>query len=269
MYFMVDEGDMSLQVTNRRTLASSFFVIMSDDKIYDFHIIYLRGYNTAELRRRSVTALFSQDFDSVRPVHYYISTPLSIMGWNEGPIKLELSPKRTNTLFQLQSRLKSRDPHPEGLGHWVQGRESYFINCYRRHLARDGYIAIRRQASASNEVEFTLMCVPSRRYSVEYYMIFRLLPGATETATAMEDNSVFQSYSDDEQHSGMEEEAKRQEVQHKHQEVQDKQQEVQDEQQEVQDEKQEVQEEQQEVQDEKQEKFEWPDTLKKHTAGSN
>ena len=262
MYFKVDEGDMSLQVTNRRVLASSFFVIMSDDKIYDFHIIYIRGYNTAELRRRSVTALFSQDFDSVRPLHYYVSTPLSIMGWNEGPIKLELAPKRTNTLFQLQSRLKSRDPHPEGLGHWVQGRESYFINCYRRHLARDGYIAIRRQVLESSGVEFTSMCVPSRRYSKDYYMIFRLLPGATETATATEDNSVFQSYSDDEQHSGMEEETERQEVQGEQQEVQDEQQEVQGEQQEVQDE-------QQEVQDVKQERFDWPDTLKKHTPGSN
>lgn len=193
VYFTVDESDMTLQITDRRILASSFFVIMSDDKIYDFHIIYLRGYNTADLRRKSVTALFSKDFDSVRPLHYYLSTPLSVMGWNAGPLKFELNPKRSDTMFHLQSRLKSRNPPPEGLGPWVQGRESYFINCYRRFIARDGYIAVKRSVLENNEVEFVPMCVPSRSYSGNYYMIFRLLPVPSGTIDELDDSALFHS----------------------------------------------------------------------------
>ena len=182
VYLAVDDSDMSVRATTKRFLASAFFVIMSDERIYDFHIIYLRACNTAAQRRRSVTVLFSDTLDAVRPLHYYLTTPLSVLGWNTHPLQMTLNPKRTDTLFHLHSRLKSRDPPPEGLGPWVEGREAFFINCYGRRFARDGYLAIKKEVPASghmDEATYTPLCVPSRKYSEDYYMIFRLVPTTT------------------------------------------------------------------------------------------
>ena len=179
VYLAVDDADMSVRATPNRLMASAFFVIMSDERVYDFHIIYLRACNTAAQRRRSVTVLFSDTLDAVRPLHYYLTTPLSILGWNTHPLQMTLNPKRTDTLFHLHSRLKSRDPPPEGLGPWVEGREAFFINCYGRRFARDGYLAIRKERTVSEDEEgtgYTPLCVPSRKYSEDYYMIFRLVP---------------------------------------------------------------------------------------------
>lgn len=179
VYLAVDDADMSVRATPNRVLASAFFVIMSDERVYDFHLIYLRACNTAAQRRRSVTVLFSDSLDAVRPLHYYLTTPLSILGWNTHPLQMTLNPKRTDTLFHLHSRLKSRDPPPEGLGPWVEGREAFFINCYGRRFARDGYLAIKKEGPAMEQGEessYTPLCVPSRKYSDDYYMIFRLVP---------------------------------------------------------------------------------------------
>ena len=167
---------MTLQVTKNKKLASVFFIILSEERCFDFHIIYLRDTGSMAARRKSRHILFADTVDSLRPLPYYLATPLSFFGWNSAPLTLELNPERTNTLFHLHNRLKSRNPPPEGVESWVQGREAFAINCYGRKWAFDGYLAVERMELSNQEVDYQPLCVPSLKYSSNYYMVFKVFP---------------------------------------------------------------------------------------------
>ena len=171
VYFRVIEADMTLTATIHERQASEFYVIQSKDKIYDFHILYLR--NGTAPRKRTIL-MFTKEKDTSVPIPHYLTTPLTMFGRNNGPLCMELNPKQTDTLFHLHSRLQFRNNPPESIGPWVQGREAYFLNCYGRKYAKDGYLAIRCIYDEDNHITYRPVCVPSRKFSKDHLMIFRL-----------------------------------------------------------------------------------------------
>ena len=152
--------------------ASEFYVIQSNDKIYDFHIIYLRH---GTKRSKRTILMFSKDKDTSIPIPHYLCTPLTMLGRNDGPLTLELNPKNSDTLFHLHSRLMFHNCPSESIGPWVQGREAYFLNCYGRKYAKDGYLAVRCIQEEDRCISYRPVCVPSRKYSKDHLMIFRLM----------------------------------------------------------------------------------------------
>ena len=185
VYFRVIEADMTLTATVQERKASEFYVIQSNDKIYDFHIIYLRHGNK---RSKRTILMFSKDKDTSIPIPHYLSTPLTMLGRNDGPLTLELNPKNSDTLFHLHSRLMFRNCPSESIGPWVQGREAYFLNCYGRKYAKDGYLAIRCAQEEDRCISYRPVCVPSRKYSKDHLMIFRL---TTPPSSLLEQNSGY------------------------------------------------------------------------------
>lgn len=177
MYLRVFESDMTLQATTNHRLASVFYVIMSNDKVYDFHIIYLQSGNSREGRKQTTMQLFSslKDRPIATPIPHFLATPLTVLGHSSAPISLELYPRHSDTLFHLHSRLRTHNPVAEPIGSWVQGREAYFINCYGRKFAKDGYLAVKRVSNQDRSVSYQPVCVPQRKQKRDYFMIFRLI----------------------------------------------------------------------------------------------
>ena len=171
---------MSLQATPNKKKASKFFVLMTDENknVHDFHIAYMgKSEVNKGLHRRLTLASFGYSKyggTQQEPPHYYLSTPLSVIGSNPGPLYFEMNPKKTNTMFILHSRLRTAAAPAELLGPWVQGREGYFINCHHRKFACDGYLAVQKVIEGG-VVQYRPVCMPSRKPSVDCFKIFSLV----------------------------------------------------------------------------------------------
>ena len=65
---------------------------------------------------------------------------------------------------------------PSSIQTWVQGQDMFFINCARRWMKRDGYIAVKQ-----NDEEEWITCCVARRSShddTNTFLLFRLLPAS-------------------------------------------------------------------------------------------
>ena len=171
---------MSLQATRSKSAASHFYIINSDKGNYvqDFHIVYAGAPKKADKILKRTPTLISFGSESNSPdkqnLPYYLSTPLSFSGNNRGPLYFNLHPEKDNTLFVLQSRLRTREAPPEAIDPWICGRDGYFINCHKRRFAKDGFLSIRRIESG-NRVEYHPVCVPSTGATPSHCMVFRLV----------------------------------------------------------------------------------------------
>ena len=182
VYLSVNEKGMSLQATANKKEASEFFILMTDEgrNVHEFHIVYVGKSETKGLNRQPTLASFGRSQSGTaerQPPHHYLSTPLSVIGSNNGPLHFELNPKKHHTMFVLHSRLRTRGAPAEALTPWVQGREEYFINCYSRKFARDGYLAVQRVQG--DVVQYRPVCVPSRRSNDDYFKVFSLVVSPT------------------------------------------------------------------------------------------
>ena len=185
------EEDMSLRATNDKREASEFFIYMTDEgrNVKEFHIVYKGKPGTYEAYQPPTLTFGGSKRGATErsPPHHYLSTPLSAFGSNNGPLNFELNPKKSHTTFVLHNRLRTWRASAEEITPWVQGHEEYFINCYSRKFAHDGYLAVRRVLSGET-VRYDPVCVPSRRPSDEYFKVFSLLlvPTEKEPPTASE-----------------------------------------------------------------------------------
>lgn len=181
---------MSLQATADKKEASEFLVFLTDEgsNVYEFHIVYIGKSETANkgLYRQPTVASFGHSQRGRvwhQPLHHYLSTPLSIVGTNYGPLYFELNPKKQHTMFVLHSRLRTRGAPAEVLGPWVQGHEGYFINCHARKFAHGGYLAVRR-VKEGNVVQYRPVCVPSRQSAEDFFKVFSLVRPLMEEQSA-------------------------------------------------------------------------------------
>jgi hypothetical protein len=184
VYFFVDEDTMSLQATTNKSLASHFYIINSDKGtlVQDFHIVYAGTPKKVDKALKRNVTLLSFGYDGVssqnQKLPYYLSTPLKFRGVNPGPLYFGLHPEKEDTLFVLQSRLRTKDSPPEVIDPWIQGREGFFIQCHKRKFAVDGFLSIRTLIHGST-MEYRPVCVSSKGATPSHLMVFRLVKPKT------------------------------------------------------------------------------------------
>lgn len=173
VYLTIDLCDMTLQATNRKSLATPFIVVCPDGKPYDFHIMYINASDNG--RKKSLHTLFSSRHEGQRSLSHYLTNNLNLLGYSRGPLRLEVNPRIGDTLFSLHSRLRTSHPAPEDLGPWISGREAFFLNCHGRRFGRNGYLAVHKEVLPDGDVNYEPLCIPTRNATGEYRNIFRLV----------------------------------------------------------------------------------------------
>ena len=175
-FWSVNDDDYSIRGTTNPQNASLFFIISSDSgqHPYEFHIAYM-GDNHHTLKKR-VSSLTPLTQKPVQAIPRYLDAGVSVFGTNSGPLYLEYHVSERSRLL-LYGRV-ANEKGPVSTTTWTQGRDMFFINCARRRLKRDGYIAMRRRRRRNGEVEWMTACVPRKDDHNERnrLMLFRLLP---------------------------------------------------------------------------------------------
>ena len=169
--------DYSIRGTNKIENASLFFIISSDSgrHPYEFHIAY-RGDNRHMLKKR-VSSLTPLSQKAVEAIPRYLNASVSVFGTNQGPLYLQYHVSERSRLL-LFGRV-ANEKGPVSTTTWTQGQDMFFINCARRRMKKDGYIAMRRRRR-NREVEWVSACYPRRHDHNDrsIFMLFRLLPAS-------------------------------------------------------------------------------------------
>ena len=175
-FWSVDD-DYTVRATSNPQNASLFFIISSDSGShpYEFHIAYM-GDNQHRFKKR-VSSLTPLNQKSVQAIPRYLNAEVSAFGHNHGPLRLEYHVSDRSRLL-LFGRVENKDG-PISAETWTQGRDMFFINCARRRMKWDGYVAVRRHRRHGEE-EWITSCYPRRRDHNErsVFMLFRLLPAS-------------------------------------------------------------------------------------------
>ena len=187
-YWSVDRDHFTVGATDNPLNASVFFINPNDDgkHPYEFQIAY--SGDDLHLLRRRISSLTTQCHSSLEPMARYLCAPVSLFGFNRGPLHLKNNVS-SNSQFLLGSRLKKDElvnTHA-----WVQGRDMFFINCTRRRGRRDGYLCTRLRRRGGQE-EWVTACVPSTHFHNEQdtFMLFRLLPASHRERTNLPSNGT-------------------------------------------------------------------------------
>lgn len=166
--------------------ASLFFIISSDGgkHPYEFHISYM-GDNRHVLKKR-VSSLTPLSQKSVETIPRYLNAEVSVFGTNTGPLSLEYHVSGRSRLL-LFGRV-ANEKGPVSPTTWTQGRDMFFINCARRQMKRDGYVAMRRRRRRGQE-EWVSGCLPRKHSHNEdsVLMLFRLLPASLRDMPSLTD----------------------------------------------------------------------------------
>ncbi len=151
--------------------ASDFHITLTDEcsRPYEFYI----GWQKSETSEMPGTMR-------------YLHAPLSIAGYNYGPLTIESRGKKRYSVFSINSRLldtfcglhvrvrSSSNINPEA---WFKGLESFLISCSGRTIGMGGFLAVQRNTGASKE-EYRTICKPdaSGRHNRYVHMTFQLHP---------------------------------------------------------------------------------------------
>ena len=175
-YWTVNEN-YEIYGTSNPQNASLFFIISSDSgrHPYEFHIAY-KGDNHHVLKKR-VSSLTPNSQRAVEAIPRYLDAEVSIFGTNPGPLQLVYHVSERSRLL-LYGRI-ANEKGPISPSTWMQGNDMFFINCARRRMKRDGYIAMRRHRR-NGEIEWVSACFPTRSSHNDRrrFMLFRLLPAS-------------------------------------------------------------------------------------------
>ncbi len=167
---MLDDNDQAfIYGTTKIEDASHFQVVLTDECgcPYEFYI----GWQKSETSEMPGTMR-------------YLNAPLSITGYNYGPLTIESRGKKRNSIFSINSRLldtfcglhvrvsSSDNVNPEA---WFKGLDSFLISCNGKPVGMGGFIAVQRNVGASKE-EYRTICTAnaSGRHSRDVHMTFQL-----------------------------------------------------------------------------------------------
>ena len=169
VYLSINNQNMTVEATTDIKKAATFFIIIadSDNIVHDFHIVY-NGINNSQ-RSRTLSRALSTFGLQASSLFYYLTTPLSFAGNNNGPIFLKEHAKKHETSYVLHSRLATRRAPPVPIDKWTQGQDGFFINCHGRVLSVDGYFALKTERSGYRPV-----VISRRDTSGRHLMVFRL-----------------------------------------------------------------------------------------------
>ena len=121
----------------------------------EFYICY---YNTPD-ETKTVTLEDQQaDGDYYEPVPFYLQTPVSTLGTNDGPLQFRVYNREQDCRLVLQSSLVKRHQSPVSLSTWMSGKEMCFIKCARRR-SKNAFLAV---SLVGHKHNVKVHCVNSR-----------------------------------------------------------------------------------------------------------
>ena len=166
-YWTVSDN-FTVRGTRNAQEASLFFITPSEtgSHPYEFHIAYMGDDHLQS------TPTLSQKALNVIP--RYLNANVSAFGTNSGPLRLEYHVSGHSRLLLFERVADKKGP--SSIQTWVQGQDMFFINCARRWMKRDGYIAVKQ-----NDEEEWITCCVARRSShddTNTFLLFRLLPAS-------------------------------------------------------------------------------------------
>ena len=178
MFLMVNpDNNYAVEATRDIKQASAFFVFPNEDggHPYEFNIGY---YDDDRKVRKRKASILSASCPGVDPIPRYLHTPVNIIGGNFGPLHMKNYMLECQSRLTLHSRLL-KHYNPVDITPWVSGRDTFFINCARRRVKRDGYICVKLvTGQRGGRPELRTGCVPTKTRHNERntWMLFRLLP---------------------------------------------------------------------------------------------
>ena len=152
--------------------ASPFYIMQREDR--DNHNEFLIAYHK-EFGARMKTA---DQASGEQAIPRYLESPVTVFGFNTGPLKMKHNVKEEQCRYVLHDRLRHNLTAVD-VTDWISGSETYYINCSRRWFARDSYLAVKKvqgARGARDEPTFITCCFPSIDYhSDNVFMLFHLL----------------------------------------------------------------------------------------------
>ena len=178
-----DEETYSIGATKDLNQASLFYILPDDDgkHVYEFRIGWKISNSRERLIKRTKSILHPNTVSDLEPLCRYLDAKVNVTGRNPGPLQLKSGVDISHCRLTLQSRLIGRSKAPIDIKVWASGKEEFFINCVRRRLKVDGYIAVKQTLAGrerQTEERYTTACVPKQACHNErdMWMLFRLLP---------------------------------------------------------------------------------------------
>ena len=165
--------------------ASSFYIYHTDDESHphEFQIVWKGDARSND----ADTATSATKLKGETTTKRYLMAPVSFLGRNEGPLRLESYGLLSDGIFSLNSVLLgsffegSENIPTKG---WLNGNESCLIRCARRRWCFDGFLAVKRvqfkgqnSSSEQPQPEYITCCegAPRKNDDGNLFMAFRLL----------------------------------------------------------------------------------------------
>ena len=157
-----EDGNALVKASPDCEKASDFYIVpVGDDKYpYEFFIRGQKKEDKGEMR--------------------YLTAPVSILGRNDGPLRLESHPRQRDSRFAINRRVTEpfyrlsddMDVEPKL---WLKGEESYLIRCTRRRGRIDGFVAVELE-QGKKTYRTTTRKNPRGHDDGSFHMAFRLHP---------------------------------------------------------------------------------------------
>ena len=146
LYLRVEDEN-TVRATSQKGDASKFYLKPSINPKYpdEFYICYKSSNG--------------DESENPRQALKYLQTPLSLLGKNPGPLRVECHGRNRDIRLVLWNNIRMRHQCPASLLAWMSGSEVCYIQCARRRQ-KNGYVAVEQDGTCTR-----LCCVRSKHDS--------------------------------------------------------------------------------------------------------
>ena len=172
LYWKVDDSNKVIATPDAES-ASIFFLSSTDEEdIPEEFMIGHYGEDKDVLMKPKGTLDPMSKEEPLAALPRYLDGPVSLFGYNNGPLEVKPNVKEENARFVLHNRV-FEGYQPAAVKSWEMGEE-FYINCSRRRFCWDGYLAVKK----TNTLDFTTVIVPNQENhnGTDTWLLFRLMP---------------------------------------------------------------------------------------------
>ena len=172
LYFKID--DLNKVIATPDVESASIFFLTStdeDDVPQEFMISYYGEDKDVLMKPKGSLDPMSKK-EPLAPLPRYLDGPVSILGYNDGPLEVKPNVKEEDARYVLHNRV-FEGYEAFAVNSWELGEE-FYINCSRRRFRWNGYLAVKK----TKTLDFTMAIVPnqSNHSGVDTWLLFRLMP---------------------------------------------------------------------------------------------
>lgn len=171
LYWRIDEFNKVTATPDVET-ASIFFLASTDEcNPFEFMISYYGEDKDVLMKPKGILDPAKKD-QPLAPLPRYLDGSVSLLGYNDGPLKVKPNVREDNARFILCNRVYC-GKESVATASWILGEE-FYIKCSRRIFRWDGYIAVKK----TNTLDFITVIVPFEHShnGIDTWLLFRLMP---------------------------------------------------------------------------------------------